>query len=242
MKLYVCGQKPSYWFLFISLLLTASCGKEGSNSSIPDLSAVDSEIGQSDEYYLKKKGLYWRREADSRLPITNPDQENSILECQKTGPSDENGFCESVCIADTLKYAVSQPRLSLYQTYKINSGPKGCKLQLFWYDRTESYKRLEAYSGTHYGNLQDGRCQIDLNQPEFTGYYDFNNVRQKSDEKFSWINLDKTVSRAYRLYMNEGLIFTYYDPEITSDVTMHVGNGCLRRGEITQSFLQNLKF
>lgn len=211
-----------------------------SNSTPPSEGLTDSDTS-SDAYY-SSLGLSWKNLDGS--PIDNPNESDLILEC--VSGKNSATWCKSVCIADTLKYAATQERWSLYKSGYEGDGV--CFIELFAYDRTRDLKRFAHYEGAYYTVFEDGtrkgRCSIDIENPDFEGAYALNIGRVKVNDSFSWLNSDGTPYANFPIRMFQGTIFTILDLELGEEVTFQVREGwdCFRKPNLTQDALDHFSF
>lgn len=222
--------------LFALFLAIGGCAKPHN----PPEGLTDSDT--SGDAYFSSLGLSWKNLDGS--PITNPDESDSILEC--VSGKNSASWCKSVCIADTLKYADTQERWSLYKTGYEGDGV--CFIELFAYDRTRELRRFAHYAGPYYSIVDSGamkgRCNIDIERPVFEGAYSFNIDRFKLNDSFSWLNSDGTPYANFPLRMFQAAVFTVLDAELEEEVTYQVKEGwdCFRRDQLSQDVIDRMTF
>lgn len=157
--------------------------------------------------------------------------EDLILECLG------GGSCESICISQAFP---QYHRFSLYMT-NYENGDR-CAYYLFGYDKQDgSIPYLAYYQGVYTrirsGGALEGRClQTNLDHPDFEGGYKINDERRSSN--LLWLNPSGSVFRSYRLSTFQELIFTYLNLDFNDEQTFFLREGCLKKSEIDQSFIE----
>lgn len=219
----------------IALVSLIGCGAPNGTGGLTDSDT-------SSDAYFSSLGLSWKNLDGSA--ITNPDQSDLVLEC--VAGSNSAPWCKSVCIADTLKFAATQERWTLYKSGYEGAGV--CFMELFAYDRAREFPRFAHYSGEYFqvavGGAMQGRCRIDLEAPEFTGAYRVNLQRQRVADTISWLNSDGTPYMELPLRSFNGVVFTVLDTRLQEEVTLQVKDGwdCFRRDSLQQSLVDSFVF